>query len=88
MAKIKMFHLSGCPYCRQARGWMEEICSETPEYRKIDVEMIDEGIHRDLAAKYDYYLVPTYYVDEVKVHEGVATKEKIRKVYEIASEKK
>jgi glutaredoxin len=77
--------LSGCPYCRQARAWMEEICDENPEYKKIEVEMIDEAIHRDIAAKYDYFLVPTYYVGEKKVHEGAASKEKVKKVYELAS---
>ena len=87
MTKITMFHLSGCPYCIQAKGWMDEICAETPEYKKIEVELVDEGVHRDIAAKYDYYLVPTYYVDSEKVHEGVATKEKVRKVYEKALEK-
>ena len=32
--------------------------------------MIDERKQRDLANQYDYYLVPTFYLGEEKLHEG------------------
>jgi glutaredoxin len=86
MADIKLFHLSGCPYCRAARGWMAELCEEHPEFKDCKVELIDEGIDRETAAKYDYFLVPTYYVNGKKVHEGAATKDKVKAVYEYALE--
>jgi hypothetical protein len=39
-----------------------------------------------LADSYDYYYVPTYYVDGVKVHEGAASKKIIEGVYRAAAE--
>ena len=32
------------------------------------------------AERFDYYYVPTYYVEGKKMHEGVATKEKVEAV--------
>lgn len=32
--------------------------------------MIEETQHPDIADQYDYYYVPTFYVDGVKVHEA------------------
>ena len=32
--------------------------------------MIEENQHPDIADQYDYYYVPTFYVDCVKVHEA------------------
>ena len=49
--------------------------------------MVDENIHPEIAAQYDYYYVPTYYVGDEKVHEGAASKEKIERVFELAAEK-
>jgi thioredoxin len=58
------------------------------EYKDIEIKMIDEQKHSDIADRYDYYYVPTYYIDNEKVHEGVPTKEKLQLVLEqaIASE--
>ncbi|TDT61302.1 thioredoxin-like protein [Fonticella tunisiensis] len=79
-----MFTMKSCPYCRQAFTWMEELKKENPEYSNIDINIIDETLNPDVASQYDYYYVPTYYVDGVKIHEGAATKEIIRTVFEKA----
>ena len=79
-----MFYLPSCPYCRAALSWNEELRQEDPRYRDIELELIDEKKNADLAATYDYYYVPTYYVGEEKLHEGAATKEKVRAVFEAA----
>ena len=50
------------------------------------MKVIDERKQPDIANKYDYYLVPTFYVDGVKLHEGVATKEKVEYVLKQALE--
>lgn len=50
------------------------------EYANIDMEYIDENKDVQAANAHDYYYVPTFYVDGVKVHEGVPTKEKIERV--------
>lgn len=84
MQKVTMFTMAGCPYCRAAHRWMEELMQEYPEYNDIELKIIDETEHPDIADRYDYYYVPTYYVGRDKVHEGVATKEKVHRVLERA----
>lgn len=60
---------------------MEEVKKENPEFSKVEMKVIDEGVNPEIAGQYDYYYVPTYYVEDVKVHEGVASKDIIRNVY-------
>jgi thioredoxin 1 len=81
MKKILMFTMASCPYCQNAHRWMNELLKEHPEYKEIEIEIIDEVEQPELADTYDYYYVPTYYVDGTKVHEGVPTKQIIRDVY-------
>ncbi len=87
MKPVKMFILESCPYCKEALRWMQELKHENKNFAEVTVEIIDEGIQPDIAEKYDYYYVPTYYVDGVKVHEGIASKEIISRVLESAYEK-
>lgn len=77
MKKVLMFHLSTCPYCHAALAWIKELKEEHPELQKVDIQMIEELEQPEIAEQYDYYYVPTLYVDGVKVHEGAATKEKM-----------
>lgn len=70
----------------EALSWMEEIKREEPKYSEVEVKIIDEGKNPEIANTYDYYYVPTYYVGGVKVHEGAASKEKVRRVFEQAYE--
>ena len=84
MKKITMFYLQSCPYCIQAFKWMDEIKAENPAYSDTEIALIEESRQPDIANAYDYYYVPTYYVDGRKVHEGAATKEKIADVFEQA----
>ena len=86
MKKILMFTMASCPYCRAAHRWMDEILQEHPQYRDIPIQIIDEVQQPDIVNRYDYYFVPTYYVDGVKVHEGAATKEIVQGVYEKAAQ--
>ena len=86
MKKITMFVLASCPHCKRAFGWMDELYAENPAYKDIEIETIDEQIQADLADQYDYYYVPTYYVGDEKVHEGVASLEIVRQVFDAAME--
>lgn len=86
MKTVLMFTMESCPYCREARLWMEELKKENAKYSDITVTVIDERRHPDVSNEYDYYYVPTYYVDGVKIHEGAASKDVIRGVFEKASE--
>lgn len=84
MQKILMFTMAACPYCRAAHKWMNELLAEHPEYHEAPIEIVDEVEQPARADTYDYYYVPTYYVGDVKVHEGVATKEIVEDVYLMA----
>ncbi|MDR1884672.1 MAG: thioredoxin family protein [Synergistaceae bacterium] len=84
MKEVKMFMMETCPHCRKALSLMEEICAEHPEYKTVEIKMTDETKEPEYAGKFDYYYVPTYFVGEAKIHEGVPSREAIEKVYEEA----
>lgn len=84
MKKILMFTMEGCPHCRNARQYMEELFQSNPEYRELDIEIIDEVKHPEIAEKYDYYFVPTYYLDGEKFHEGVPSREMVADLFKKA----
>ena len=50
----------------------------------MELTVIDETRQPDVAEKWDYYYVPTYFVGKEKLHEGAATKDKIQRVFERA----
>jgi len=81
---VLMFITSWCPYCKKAFSLMEELKKTNPEYSNIQVTVIDEELQPEIAKQYDYYYVPTYYVDGIKVHEGVPSEDIIRIVFEEA----
>ena len=84
MKKITMFMFESCPHCKLARKCLDELKAEHPEYAAVPFEMIDEKKQPDVAAKYDYYYVPTFFVDGEKVHEGHAEKADLEKVFKAA----
>ncbi len=84
MKEITMFMTKWCPYCRRAIDMIGELQKENEQYGKLKITMIDENKDRKLANQYDYYLVPTFYIDGTKIHEGAASKEDIRKVFDKA----
>lgn len=86
MKEILLFKLASCPHCKLALKLMEELTAEHPEWKDVPVKIVDEREEAALADSYDYYYVPTYYVDGVKVHEGHAEKEDVEKVYRAAVE--
>ena len=77
--------LEDCPLLQRALGYMEELkAEECPEYRDIPVQIADENKEKKLADSLDYYYVPTYYVDGIKVHEGAADKQQVKAVLDKA----
>ena len=86
MKSVLMFIIEGCPYCKKALRYMEEIMEETPKYKEIPVRIVDENLYPEFAEEDDYYYVPTYFVEDEKVHEGAAEKDDIRRVFEKAEE--
>lgn len=85
--EIMFFILKGCPYCIEAKKWMSELIEKNPEYGKIKIRTIEEKEEKELADSYDYYYVPTYFLDGEKLHEGAVTKDKIKKVFDAYLEK-
>lgn len=84
MKQITMFVTSWCPHCRKAHNFVDELYKENPAYKNLNLKIIDEEKHPEIAKKYDYYYVPTFFVDSDKIHEGVPNKEAIKNVFELA----
>ena len=70
MKPVKLFYLRTCPFCKKALRYIEEAKAAHPELAAVEIEMIEESERPDVADAFDYYYVPTFYVDGVKVHEG------------------
>ena len=86
MKKVMYFHQRFCPFCLEANRYLSELIAENPAFGEIEIEKIDENRERARANRYDYWYVPTFYVDGKKLHEGALTKEKLRQVLDAAME--
>lgn len=86
MKDILLFYLPGCPHCKLALRFQEELLAEHPAWKDIPFQMVDESREAALADTYDYYYVPTYYVGGQKVHEGHAEKPDVERVFRLAAE--
>ncbi len=84
MKEVKMFMFEGCPHCKKAQELIEALKEKCNEYAQIKILSVDEKKDPQIADAYDYYYVPAFFVDEVKVHEGVPSEEKIRIVLDKA----
>ena len=70
MKTLTIFYLEACPYCVHARRALGELQAENPAYAGVPVKWIDERREAALAAKYDYYYVPSVYLDGRKLFEA------------------
>ena len=77
---VKMMILDTCPHCRRAFRMLEELKQKNPEYQKVNIEVIEEEKEPEKTKGYDYWYVPTFFVDGRKVMEGVPTVEMVEKV--------
>ena len=80
MKNVKLFYLKQCPFCKKAIRYIEELKAQYTELACVDIEMIEESEQADVADKFDYYYVPTFYVDGVKEHEGGIYPEEVEKI--------
>jgi len=85
MKKVTMFYLENCPHCKRAFSMIEDLKSKNPNYSNVEIELIEETKNVQAANAHDYYYVPTFYVDGVKMLEGVPTLDKIEAVLEKAA---
>lgn len=84
MKKLTIFYQEHCPFCKRAFAYIEELKKENPEYRNIPIETVDEIINPEIADKFDYYYVPTFYIEKKKLHEGGIKKNEIKNILDIA----
>ncbi len=70
MKQILLFYLKDCPYCRFAKEALKELAEEDPAYAGVGVEWIEERERPELAARYDYYYVPTVFYGKTKLYEA------------------
>lgn len=84
MKKVTMFYLKNCPHCIRASKMIEELIEKRPEYSNIVIERIEESKNVQIAKAHDYYYVPAFYADGVKLHEGIPTLQKIEAVLKAA----
>jgi len=84
--EVKMFMFESCPHCKKALEMKAALLEARPEYKKVPFVMIDEKKEPETADKYDYYYVPTFYVGDEKIAEGVPSEEGVAKVFELAYE--
>ncbi len=80
MKTIRLFYLKNCPFCRRALQYIDELRTERPELSDLRIEMIEELEQAALADRFDYYYVPTFYVDGRKVHEGGIYKPEVERI--------
>lgn len=77
---MRVFILPYCPHCKRARDYIEELKKEDVKYSNIDFDFIDESIEVDLANRFDYYYVPSFFDGDKKLHEGTINKEQLKKM--------
>ena len=70
MKPVMLFYQRNCPFCKKALNYIEQVKAANPELRDVEIEMIEETEQPEFADKFDYYYVPTFYVDGEKIHEG------------------
>ena len=70
MREIELFYLSTCPYCKNARRAIDELCAENPAYADIPIRWIEETEEPALAEARDYFSVPTLYCGDEKLYEA------------------
>jgi len=61
---------------------MDELRAESPQYADVSITTINETLQPDIAKQYSYYLVPAFFLDDNKLHEGVPSKDLIRGVFD------
>ena len=70
MKKLTFIYLKGCPYCMKAMKAFDALLSTNEEYKKVEIDAVEEGENPDRIATLDYYHVPTYYLGDDKLFEA------------------
>jgi len=71
MAKeILLFSRDDCGYCAKAHKAIAELKAENPAYSTLSLREVEETREPEFIEKFDYYAVPTLYLDGVKKFEA------------------
>lgn len=70
MSKLTLFYLENCPYCRNAKKALRQLCAEQPAYAAVGIDWVEESRQPSLAAQFDYYHVPAVFLDGEKLYEA------------------
>ena len=84
MQELVLFYLPHCPHCKLAIRCLEQLQKEDPAYGAIPIRWIDESREKALAESYDYWYVPSFWLNGQKLHEGHAEMADVRAVLEAA----
>lgn len=84
MKDITMMILNDCPHCKKAGKMIEVLKQKHPEYQDIVIRAYDENEHPEISSQFDYYYVPSMFVDGKKLHEGVPSFESVEAVLKAA----
>ena len=69
---------------QQFKSRIEELQTEYPELAAIPICQIEERQQADVADGYDYWYVPSLFIGNEKLHEGIPTKQKLEKALRAA----
>lgn len=86
MKPVTLFYLRNCPFCKRALRYIDEAKAAHPELAAVEIELVEESEEPEVADRYDYYYVPTFYVEGVKLHEGGIYPEEVEAVLRKALE--
>lgn len=70
MKELTMFYLDDCGYCAKARQALDELFRDNPAYADIPLTRIEESREPELADRYDYYAVPSFFIGQEKLFEA------------------
>lgn len=85
MKPIRLFYQKNCPFCKKALTYIDEL-KQQDLYKNVEIEMIEEAEHPEIADQYDYYYVPTFYIDDEKMHEGGILPDEVEAIFKKALE--
>ena len=85
MKKMYVLTTSWCPHCTRAKQIIEDLLAEHPEWQTVDLSIIDEEKEPEkMKPFFNYYYVPTVYVGEDKVFEGVPSDQLLAEAFQKA----
>ena len=85
MKPVKLFYLKHCPFCKKAFSYIENLKLQAV-YKPVEIELIEESEQAELADQYDYYYVPSFYINDEKIHEGGVFEHEVEEIFKKALE--